>query len=231
MASKSKNYRIIVHENPLSPISESYRMLRTNIQFTSIDRSIRSILVTSPEPGAGKSTTSVNLAVTFAQEGKKVVLVDADMRNPTQHYYFMKSNRTGLSNALAGQTPLQQNLVETYVDNLTLLPSGSIPPNPAEMLSSNRMVDLLEELYKQFDVIILDSPPVMAVTDAQVLAARCDGVLVILKAGKVKRQLAQKTIERLKYVNANLLGVLLNKVQLRKSDALYSYYYGGHRSS
>lgn len=231
MASKSKNYRIIVHENPLSPISESYRMLRTNIQFTSIDRSIRSILVTSPEPGAGKSTTSVNLAVTFAQEGKKVVLVDADMRNPTQHYYFMKSNRTGLSNALAGQTPLQQSLLETYVDNLTLLPSGSIPPNPAEMLSSNRMVDLLEELYKQFDVVILDSPPVMAVTDAQVLAARCDGVLVILKAGKVKRQLAQKTIERLKYVNANLLGVLLNKVQLRKSDALYSYYYGGHRSS
>lgn len=231
MAAKPRNYRIIVHENPRSPISESYRMLRTNIQFTSIDRPVKSILVTSPEPGAGKSTTSANLAATFAQEGKKVVLIDADMRNPTLHYYFMKSNRTGLSNALAGQTPVQQCLLDTYIENLVLLPSGSIPPNPAEILSSNRMIGLLDELYAQFDIVIVDSPPVMAVTDAQVLSARCCGTLLVLQAGRVKRQLAQKTIERLRYVNANLLGVVLNKVQSKRNDGIYPYYYGSHRSS
>lgn len=230
MPAAAKNFRIIVYENPRSAISESYRMLRTNIQFTSIDHPLRSILVTSPDPGAGKSTTSVNLAVAFAQEGKKVLLIDADMRNPTQHFYFLKSNRTGLSNALAGQAPLEQCLHDTYIDNLTLLPSGVIPPNPAEMLASNRMNQMLSELKEQFEMIIIDSPPVLAVTDAQILASKSDGVLCVLRAGKVKRQMAQKMLERLNYVGANILGVLLNKIQTKKSDAIYSYYYGAVKS-
>ncbi|RKP53183.1 polysaccharide biosynthesis tyrosine autokinase [Cohnella endophytica] len=231
MPAATKNHKIIAHENPRSPISESYKMLRTNIQFTSPDKPVHSILITSPEPGAGKSTTSVNLAVTFAQEGKKVVIVDADMRNPTQHFYFAKSNRSGLSNTLAGQMPLQQCLLDTYIENLTLLPSGVIPPNPAEMLSSNRMNQLMADLKEQFDIIIVDSPPVLAVTDAQVLATKCDGVLCVLNAGKVKRQVAQKTLKRLEYVNATILGVVLNKIQYKKSDALYSYYYTNHKNS
>ncbi|WP_246120374.1 CpsD/CapB family tyrosine-protein kinase [Cohnella terricola] len=206
-------------------------MLRTNIQFSSIDSPVRSILVTSPDPGAGKSTTCVNLAVTFAQEGRSVVIVDADMRSPTQHYYLMKSNRVGLSNTLAGQAPLRQCLLDTYIEHLTLLPAGSNPPNPAEMLSSNRMSQLLTELKEQFDIVIVDSPPVLAVTDAQVLATKCDGVLIVLRSGKVKRKMAQKVIERLQYVNANIMGVLLNKIQPKKSDAVYSYYYAGEKSN
>jgi capsular exopolysaccharide synthesis family protein len=230
MPAAMKSYRIIAHDNPWSPISESYKMLKTNIQYSSIDNPVRTILVTSPEPGAGKSTTSVNLAVTFAQEGKNVVIVDADMRNPTQHYYFKKSNRVGLSNTLAGQTPLQQCLLDTYIDHLTLLSSGTTPPNPAELLSSNRMNHLLVELKEQFEIVIVDSPPILAVTDAQVLAAKCDGVLCVLRSGKVKRQMAQKTMERLQHVNANILGVLLNRIQLKKSDAVYSYSYIGKKN-
>ncbi|GMX63480.1 CpsD/CapB family tyrosine-protein kinase [Paenibacillus elgii] len=224
MPVSANNLKLITYENPRSYISESYRMLRTNIQFSEIDHQIRTILVTSSEPGEGKSTTISNLAVAFAQEGKNVVLIDADMRNPTLHHYFMKSNRQGLSNLLAGQLNVKQALSETHIEHLTVLTSGPIPPNPAEMLASKRMDQLLEDLLQTFDVVLLDSPPVLAVTDAQIVATKCDGVVFVLGSGKVKRYRASKALARLQHVNAKILGVVLNNKPNNNNEETYAYY-------
>ncbi|WP_019534274.1 CpsD/CapB family tyrosine-protein kinase [Paenibacillus ginsengihumi] len=226
MRASVNNYRLITEENPRSFVSEAYRTLRTNIQFSSIDSQIRSIVVTSPEPSEGKSTTISNLAVTFAQEGKSTILIDADMRKPTLHHYFLKSNRSGLSNLLAGQMDLQQCLNDTHIDHLYLLPSGPIPPNPAEMLNSKRMEQLIEELKTRFEMILIDSPPTLAVTDSQILATKVDGVVFVLNCGKVKRDTARKALDRLEQVNARMLGVVLNNKDRKKSESPYYYYYG-----
>ncbi|MGF9714802.1 MULTISPECIES: CpsD/CapB family tyrosine-protein kinase [Paenibacillus] len=226
MPTSTRNYNIITDVNPKSYISEAYRTLRTNIQFSTIDNHIRSIIVTSPEPSEGKSTTITNLAVAFAQEGKKVVLVDADLRKPTLHHFFMKSNRIGLSNLLAGQFTLQQAISDTHIDNLSLICSGPVPPNPAEMLNSKRLEQQLEELKEMFDIILFDAPPTLAVTDAQVLSTKCDGVVFVLNSGKVKRDTARKAIDRLNHVNAKILGVVLNNKDRNKNESPYYYYYG-----
>jgi len=215
--------RIISYENPNSIISESYKTLRTNVLWSLEEKPLRTLLVTSPEPGAGKSTTVVNIAVSFAQLGKKVLIIDSDMRKPTQHDYFLKTNHMGLFHVLARQCPVQQCLLDTHIENLTLLPSGSIPPNPAELLSSPRFSALIEELSVDYEIIVVDSPPLLAVTDAQVLATRCDGVILVLKSGKTKKQFAQKALSALKHVNANILGVVLNQKPLQKSDIAYPY--------
>ncbi|WP_239618854.1 CpsD/CapB family tyrosine-protein kinase [Cohnella mopanensis] len=221
-----ENHRkIITFENPYSPITEAYKTLRTNIHWSSIDRPVQTILVTSTEKKTGKSLTVVNMAVSFAQLGKKVLIVDCDLRKPTQHEYFMKSNRNGLSHLLAGHYQLEQCLCDTHVDNLTLLPSGTIPPNPAELLESDRMVKLLEELKASFDVIILDSPPALIVTDAHILASKCDGVVFVVRSGKTKRELAQKAMAYLNYANARILGVVLNDQKGMRRE--YRFGYGG----
>ncbi|WP_201319223.1 CpsD/CapB family tyrosine-protein kinase [Paenibacillus sp. EPM92] len=225
MRTSVNDYRIITDLNPRSYISEAYRTLRTNIQFSTIDDNIRSIVITSPEPSEGKTTTIANLAVAFAQEGKKVILIDADLRKPTLHRYFMKSNRIGLSNLLAGQFTLQQAIVDTHVDHLSLICSGPVPPNPAEMLNSKRMEQQLKELQETYDIILLDTPPALVVTDAQVLSAKCDGVVVVLNSGKVKRDTALKALERLNQVNAKVLGVVLNNKERKHKESPYYYYY------
>lgn len=226
MPTSASKYSIITDLNPKSYISEAYRTLRTNIQFSTIDNNIRSIVVTSPEPSEGKSTTITNLAVAFAQEGKKVILIDADLRKPTLHHFFMKSNRIGLSNLLAGQSTLQQAISDTHIENLSLICSGPVPPNPAEMLNSKRLVQQLEELKEMFDIILFDTPPTLAVTDSQVLSAKCDGVVFVLNSGKVKRDTARKAMERLQHVNARILGVVLNNKERNKNEGSYYYYYG-----
>ncbi|KRF35880.1 CpsD/CapB family tyrosine-protein kinase [Paenibacillus sp. Soil787] len=222
----TNKHQLITEINPRSHISEAYRTLRTNIQFSSIDQVIKTILVTSAQPAEGKSTTVANLAVAYAQEGKKVLVIDADLRKPTMHHYFGKSNRKGLTNTLASQNDVDDVMFDTTVDNLFLIPSGPIPPNPSELLTSQKMTAFLEDMAARFDVIVVDSPPTLAVTDSQILAAKCDGVVLVINEGKVKRDVAKKAIDNLKRVQAKILGVVLNNKRHSKGDSTYYYYYG-----
>jgi len=215
---------LITKTNPKSPISEQYRTIRTNIQFSVVDRPLRSLMVTSSAPAEGKSTTVANLAVVFAQQGKKVLLIDADLRKPTVHYTFRKDNHVGVTNVLAKQASLQTAVKETDVENLFVLTSGPIPPNPAELLGSAAMEDLLAEAYEQFDIVLFDTPPVLAVTDAQILANQCDGVILVVHSGKTEIEAAQKAKELLLAAKGKLLGVVLN--QKKQKESSYYYYYG-----
>lgn len=222
---KVNNRSLITVLKPKSPISEQYRTVRTNIQFSSVDQEVRSLLVTSAGPGEGKSTTAANVAVVFAQQGKKVLLIDADLRKPTMHYTFKTENFRGVTNVLLRQLSLEQAVNLTEVENLDLLSSGPIPPNPAELLSSKSMKQLLENAYGIYDLIIFDSPPVMAVTDAQILANETEGSLLVVSSGKTEREMALKAKEALEAAKSKLLGVVLNGK--KASESSYYYYYGG----
>jgi len=226
MPPSTVKHQLITSLNPKSPISEAYRTLRTNIEFSAIDEQLKIIAVTSAGPGEGKSTTAANLAVAFAQEGKKVLIIDADLRKPTMHHIFACSNRYGLSNVIAGQSSVREVIADTMVDHLDLLTSGPIPPNPSEILSSKRMGTVLGELRLIYDLIIVDTPPTLAVTDAQIVASRSDGVILVFDAGKVKREAAMKAKANLEHVKARVLGAVLNNVDRNSGDAYYYYYYG-----
>jgi capsular exopolysaccharide synthesis family protein len=188
-------------------------------------------MLTSAGPGEGKSTTASNLAVAYAQSDKRVLVIDADLRKPTMHHTFMKTNRWGLSNVVSGQSAPAEVIVETHVHNLFLMPSGPVPPNPSEMLASKRMTVMLEELKESFDVIIIDTPPALAVTDAQVVATKVDGVLIVIDYGKVKREAAMKVKANLQHVNARMLGVVINNVDRKNGEGYYYYYYGNDQSA
>lgn len=228
MRQQSSEYNLVTSINPKSPISEAYRSLRTNIQYSAVDQHIKVLMVASAKSGEGKTTTITNLAVTYAQEGKKVLLIDGDLRKPSLHHLFQLSNRTGLSSVLFDQQLLPEVIRDTTVDNLSVMTSGPIPPNPSEILGSQRMRDLLEELKLMFDIILFDTPPVLAVTDTQVISSYCDGVVLVVLAGKVKRGLVKKTKASLEYVQAKILGVVLNNNSRRKSGGHTYYYYGGN---
>ncbi|MBD0379774.1 CpsD/CapB family tyrosine-protein kinase [Paenibacillus sedimenti] len=222
-----KGIPLITNTNPKSFISEAYRTLRTNITFSSVDKEMRRILVTSSQPKEGKSTTVANLAVAYAQEGKKVLVIDGDLRKPTLHHYFLRSNRNGLTNILANQSSAKDVIVATDITNLSFLPSGPVPPNPSELLGSKKLSLLIEQFEKEYDLILFDSPPLLAVTDSQILSTLCDGVILVVHSGKVKRQLAKRSLQQLEYVKANVLGVVLNdKLNLKDGDTPYYYYYG-----
>lgn len=224
---QSKNSKIrhlITKLNPKSPISEQFRTVRTNLEFTSVDSVLKSILVTSSGPEEGKSSSIANLAVVYAQQGKKVLLVDSDLRKPTVHYTFRLDNLTGLSNILVGDTSLQQAISETDVANLDVISCGPIPPNPSELLGSKKMLQFIEEAGMSYDMILFDTPPVLAVADAQILANLCDGSLLVIRSKQTENDTAQKAIETLQSAQAKLLGTVLNDVEKKKSD--YHYYYG-----
>ncbi|RIW36063.1 polysaccharide biosynthesis tyrosine autokinase [Bacillus salacetis] len=223
--SNNHSRKLVTDAAPKSPVSEQYRTLRTNIEFSQVDDAYRSLMVTSTGPGEGKSTTSANLAVVFAQQGKKVLLIDADLRKPTMHYTFQKMNTVGLSNAVTKQVGLTDAVQSTRVENLDILTSGPIPPNPAELLGSKGMNSLLEEMYRLYDVVIFDTPPVLAVTDAQILANKCDGTVLVVSSGRTEIEAAQKAKEQLQSAQAKLLGVVLNNKEVKSSQ--YYYYYGG----
>lgn len=210
--------------NPSSPVSEVYKTLRTNIQFSSFESKLQVFMVTSSVKGEGKTTTISNLAVAYAQEGKRVLLIDCDLRSPSVHEVFSQKNGAGLSSILAGQHSWQEIVRDTAADTLSLLTSGPIPPNPSELLGSKRMRDLLEELRSHFDIIFLDAPPVLAVTDSLVLSGLCDGVLLVVQAGKVDKELVKKTTASLTHVNARMIGTVLNRINRRESPAVFSYY-------
>lgn len=209
----NENNSLVTYFNSKSQISEGYRKLRTNIQFSSIDSHIKKIMVASAESGEGKTTTISNLAVTYAQEGKKVLLIDADLRNPSLHQVFSVPNHIGLSSVLSNQYSVEDVLRESYIDNLQLFTSGPIPPNPSEMIGSNRMKRLIEKLEDQYDVIMFDTPLMLAVTDALIVSSLCDGVLLVVNSGKVKKELVKKTKAALEHVNARILGAILNNIK------------------
>jgi protein-tyrosine kinase len=210
---------------PKSPISEQYRTIRTNIQFSTVDEAIRSIVVTSTAPGEGKSTTVSNLAVVFAQQGKKVLLIDADLRKPTTHYTFQLLNTKGLTNVLTKQIHFHEAVQETVMENLNILTSGPIPPNPSELLASNAMKQLLEEAYKLYDLVLFDSPPILAVTDAQVLANLSDGSIMVTSSGFTDKDAAVKAKELLENAKSKLLGAILNNKQVNEKSYYYYYSY------
>jgi non-specific protein-tyrosine kinase len=221
-----KGRRLIAATNPQSPFTEAYRTLRTNIQFSSLDKPVNRLMVTSASPGEGKSTTAANLAVVVAQGGKRTILVDTDLRRPVLHQIFGLPNAVGVTNALllpegSDLTPLLQ---PTDVENLWLLSSGPQPPNPSELLGSHRMSELIQELGQCSDMLVFDSPPTLAVTDAAVLARQMDGVLLVVESAKTREVAAKRAAQGLLKVNANVLGIAVNRISYRLAGSHYYYY-------
>lgn len=215
---------VITHQAPMAIASEAFRVLRTNLQFMSLDRPLRSIMVTSATPGEGKTTTAANLAVAFAQTGGSVCLVDADLRRPMIAKIFGVDNWSGLTTALVGQTDLDLTLKLCAVPGLSLLTSGPVPPNPAELVGSQKMSRLIAALTERFEMVIIDTPPILAVTDAAVLAPKADGVVMVVRSGKVDHRQVNRAKEALVAVKANLLGVVLDGLKPEGSDGYYYYY-------
>lgn len=216
--------KLITRVNPKSPVSEQYRTIRTNIQFSTVDQEYRTIMVTSSAPGEGKSTTAANLAVVYAQQGKQVLLVDADLRKPTVHYTFNFTNTFGLTTVLTKQTPLNETVKDSGVEKLHILSSGPVPPNPAELLGSKAMERFIKEAKEEYDILIFDTPPVLAVTDAQIMANQCDGTILVISSGTTETEASKKSKESLLAAKAKLLGVVLNNK--KQSESSYYYYYG-----
>ncbi len=223
--SKGPGREPFVLKEPKSLVAEAYRTLRTNLQFSSLDRPLRSLVVTSAVATEGKTTTAANLAVVLAQAGKRVVLVDADLRRPSAHKLFGLSNRDGLTTALV-QDPGQLDgyLQDTPVENLRVLTSGPVPPNPQELLGSQRMEELLRQLEQASDIVLVDTPPSLVVADANVLAARTDGVLLVVNAGTTRRAAIQQAVASLRQIGAHVVGAVLNRVNVRGGRGYYYYY-------
>ncbi len=226
---ESPEQKLVTALQPKSPTAEAYRILRTNIQFSALDNPPRTLMTTSANPTEGKSTTLANLAVVLAQQGQRVICVDTDLRRPMLHRFFQLPNNSGLTTALLQSPPSAEGFLQpTRYENLFVLTSGPLPPNPAELISSERFATLLAQLKENADVVLLDSPPVLAVTDAAILARQVDGVLLVVEAGGTRRQLAANAQEALEKVGAKILGVALNRLQPRGSGYYYYYQYS-HR--
>ncbi len=213
---------LVTLTDPRSPASEAYRALRTNLSFYSLDKPLRTLVVTSPAAGEGKSTTAANLAVTMAQSGRRTILVDCDLRRPTLHELFGLPMAPGLTNVVmdeVGDLPLQQ----TAVDNLWLLSSGPKPPNPADMLGALRMEQIIAQLAQQADVVLFDAPPIMAASDAAILGAKTDGVLLVVQAGKTRRDHSERAREVLEKAGVRIVGAALTNAP---KDGSMGEYYG-----
>lgn len=216
--------RSLVHAANFSGVAEAFRMIRSNIKFMAVDSAVQTLMVTSALKGEGKSTTAANLAVALARDGRRVTLVDADLRRPTVHKIFSIANTMGLTNAIAGGAPLAEVSHDSGIENLRVITAGPIPPNPAELLDSTRFARIAEELRETNDMVIFDAPPVLGVADASVLAGRVDGVAVVMAAGEVERKAGRRVVQMLQQARANVLGVILNKMNAR-SGSYYDYYY------
>ena len=217
--------RLMIKEDPKSPISEAYRSLRTSMLYSS-DVAIKSILVSSAGPGEGKTTTVANLAITYANLGKKTLLVDTDLRRPVVHKVFNLPREPGVTNYLSSQTDDFNELIKnTDIENLSIITSGIIPPNPSEMLGSNRMIDLVKSLEKEWDMILFDSPPLVAVTDANMISKEIDRIVLIVKVGQTDKKAFHHTITNLKNIDAPLGGIIMNAVTNKSSYGSYYYYY------
>ncbi len=208
-------HELITISEPRSPISEAYRTLRTNLDFASLDQALKTLVVTSAGVGEGKSTTLANLAVVSAQAGRRVVLVDADLRRPTLHKIFGLDNGTGLTTVMMEESSLASPPIRsTGIEGLSVLTSGPLPPNPAELMGSRRMEAVIAAVADGSDQVFFDTPPVVAVTDAAVLATKVDGVLLVVSAGKTRREYARTAVQRLEQINVRLVGTVLTNVQM-----------------
>lgn len=216
--------QLISDEGKHSMAAEAYRTLRTNISLSQVDRPIQTLLVTSCVPREGKSTTVANLGVTFAMAQKKVLIIDADLRRPILHRLFGIPNTQGLTHTLSDTVEFERVFNPTQVANLWVVTCGIIPPNPSELLGSQKMKVFLERAKQQFDIVLLDSPPISSLADASVLGAIVDGVLFIVKVNMANRDLIKKAKEQLETVGANIIGVALNDVDVKR-DGYYRYYY------
>jgi len=230
--SKRKEQRfsvdLITQMKPKSPISEQYRTIRTNIQFSMVDKNLKTLVCTSSIPAEGKSTTISNLAVTIAQQGQKVLLVDADLRKPTIHQIMEVKNQIGLTNMLTkSETTKKAVLKAPKTANLFILPSGPIPPNPSELLGSKKMENLISTFLEEYDLVLFDTPPVLAVADAQILSGRCDGVILVIRSKQTEKKNLVKAKELLERTKSNLLGTVFNGVD--QKEAHYYYYYRGEK--
>lgn len=216
---------LLTQTQPQSPRAESFRQLRTNLQFANISGDAKTVLMTSSLPGEGKSTTATNLALSLAQAGETVCLIDADLRRPMVSEYLGLERNAGLTTALVGHADVMDLLQPWGSDQLYVLASGKIPPNPSELLGSEQMRHLLQRLEESFDTIVIDAPPLLPVTDAAVLAQHVGGVLLVVGAQKVKKHDIEKSLANLRFINANLFGAVLNRLPAKGSDAYtYGYY-------
>ena len=214
--------KLIVHHDPKSPVSEIYRSIRTNIQFSAFDKELKTLTVTSSIEGEGKTTTLCNLAVTLAQQNKRVLVVDADLRRPKVHRIFDIPNHEGLTELLISMGEPEKFIIDTFVENLFVLPTGVIPPNPAELLASSRMKHFIENVRAKFDYVLVDIPPINVVTDGLLVANRMDGVVLLCDSGRVSIEEAKKAKDQLINAKANVLGVVLNNVS--QEGSAYYYY-------
>ncbi|RLQ86606.1 CpsD/CapB family tyrosine-protein kinase [Planomicrobium sp. Y74] len=229
MSNKKKSSRqavrkLVVRTNPHSISTEQYRTIRTNILFSMPADDMKTILFTSPSKEEGKSTTCSNMAVVFAESGKRVLMIDGDMRRPTLHHTFHMSNKSGLSNLLLGKGRLADTIKKSGVKNLDLLLCGQIPGNPAELLQSPEMDILLKEVREIYDLILIDSPPLLAVADSKILANKCDGSVLIINTGKTEKASVVKARDALVTAKAFVLGVVLNNFDLAKNHSYYQNY-------
>lgn len=214
---------LIVNSEPMSDVAEAYRTVRTAVYFGVRGEAIKTLLVTSPAPGDGKTTLAANLACAVAQAGNRVILLDCDFRKPSQHRVFGLDKKIGLSNVLAGEAKIEEATQKTPIANLSVVPCGPIPANPSEILNSQNFLDLLDQLSKAYDLVLIDSPPVLPVTDARVLAASVDGVILALRAEKTTRSAAMSARDQIQSVGGRILGLVVNDVSRRRG--VYSYYY------
>ncbi|QFF99873.1 capsular biosynthesis protein [Psychrobacillus glaciei] len=216
--------KLVTIANPKSIISEQFRTVRTNINFSMPDRELKTLLFTSSSIGEGKSTIAANVAIVFAQEGKKVLLIDADLRKPTMHYTFHKSISPGLTNLLTSRWNFEQIVKESGLNGLDLITCGPIPSNPAEILGTSLMDIFVKEIREKYDMIIFDAPPVLSVSDAQILSNKCDGTILVISSGKAEKRNLVKAKEVLQASKANIIGTILNNYKLEKDHYYYQYY-------
>ena len=220
--------KITSYTNPKSPIAEAYRSIRTNIEFSNIDKDLKVIMITSTQPNEGKSTVISNLAATFASlENKRVLIIDGDLRNPSIHKMFGVSNLSGIIDVLTGQKDVSKCIEPTKIEGLDILKVGKVPPNPSEMLQSNKMKNFIEVVKEYYDYVFIDAPPVGVVTDASIISQYADGVILLVGSNETDIEAAKISKERLENVGANILGVVLNKFENEGSAyGYYGYYYG-----
>ncbi|MDD5765575.1 MAG: CpsD/CapB family tyrosine-protein kinase, partial [Candidatus Marinimicrobia bacterium] len=217
--------RLVTHYDPKSSVAEAYRTLRTNIQFMNPDNPIRTLVVSSAGPGDGKSTTVVNIAITFASLGKKTLLIDADLRKPILHKVFDVSRGPGLTHAMIEDLNDTDIIRKTEIPNLYIITCGDIPPNPSEILASQKLRNFLDRMKSEFEIVLFDSPPIIAVTDASVISKMTDAILLVVKSGVTDTRVVARAVELLKQVKTHLIGAVLNGVNITAGYDSYYYYY------
>ena len=223
---------LVTQNDPKNPAAEAYRVIRTSVQFAQAGKALKTIAITSCTPNEGKSMTVANLAVVLTQAGKSVLLMDCDMRNPTVHKNFNLSNKVGLSSCISMGTAVADAVQATAIEGLDALTSGVIPPNPSELLGSERMQNILQRAKEEYDYLLIDTPPVLPVTDSLVLGRMVDGLILVIDSGEIKVEMAREVKNQLVHAGANILGVVLNKVRSEHHGYGYGYYYYyGHESA